>query len=76
MGYEKIYHFILCLIIVLLAEVFIPLWASASLATILALGKEVYLHYHSKQADWTNAAAGIFGALVAVGIIVQYYYGI
>lgn len=70
-NFDKVYHFIVCFVIVLVADIFMPLWASVLLACAAAVGKEVYdlKHPDKHTADWADLAADGFGILVAMGVI-------
>ena len=70
-NFDKIFHFIICFVIVLVADIFMPLWASVLLACAAAVGKEIYDRFHPDKhtADWADLAADFFGILVALAII-------
>lgn len=70
-NFDKVYHSIVCMTIVLVASVFLPLWASVLLAALVAIGKEMWdmMHPDNHTADWVDLAADFFGIIVAVGVI-------
>lgn len=71
-NFNKVYHVIVCIVMVMIADLLMPLWASATITAAAAIVKELYdmQHRYKETVEWTNLAADAFGIIVAIGIIV------